>query len=77
MPSYKVYFETVITTSVTVNADNPSVALSAAPDEMPGDICGACSGWRQKWSREEGEYEPVAVVDQATGKAVWTAEAGD
>lgn len=67
MAKYRVYLEANVSLAVTVDIDDTGkdadeiedIAIAAAYDTAPADICAQCSGWREPWSRDIGEYEPV------------------
>lgn len=40
-------------------------AIELAYDEAPHEVCAQCSGWRQPWSLELGEWEPNDGEDGA------------
>jgi hypothetical protein len=70
MAKARVYLETTIsyTTTVDVPDDVPEderddYARDRAAEEMPSGICASCTGWGQKWSKDEGEYEPIEGDD--------------
>lgn len=71
MTEYRVYLKTWTDVAMTVEADDPDEAIDKAMEDMPRSICAQCSGWGQKWSRDEGEYEPYEVADAASGETVW------
>lgn len=70
MPEYRVIFIAGADIVVKVEADDPDAALNAAEEELPGSLCFQCSGYRQAWSRDEGDFEPW-IVEDAEGKEVW------
>lgn len=70
MPKYTVYLQTVITVGIEVEADDPDAAVEKAYETAPREICAQCSGWREKWTKSEGEYEANSVYD-ADDKQVW------
>ena len=65
MSKYRVYMTATIEQSVTVEIDDTDMdadeakeaAIEKAYEEAPGDICAHCSGWRQPWSRDIGDFE--------------------
>lgn len=71
----RVYLETTMSATVTVEIPDDTdedareeVAIGAALDILPRQVCAQCSGWREPWGKEEGEYEaieenPVEFVD--------------
>lgn len=73
MPKFTVHMDAVISTSVTVEAEDVEAALEASYDEVPTGICAQCCGWGKSWSKDEGEYEPVSVYDESNTE-VWTDE---
>jgi hypothetical protein len=79
MKKYRVHFATVASISVDVelsdkeveDADNDvnEIAIERAYEALPGDICGQCSGFGRKWSRDQGEWELATehrVIDGET-----------
>jgi len=79
MPEFTVHMTMVVSTGVTVEADNPDAAIDAAYNsrEMPGTMGHQAFG---DASVDESEWEPASVSD-ATGEEVWferdvTAEGG-
>lgn len=70
MPQYQVDFTAITSVIIKVEADDPDSAVDLAYDEVPQGICAQCSGWRQDWSKDEGQYEAAAVYD-ADDKQVW------
>lgn len=67
MNNYTVYFSTPAETFVKVQAEDVDEAIDAAWDEVHVTLCHQCA-------REvdmAGVWEPSAVIDDATGKAVW------
>lgn len=71
MPKFTVHMDAVISTAVTVEAEDVEAALAACYDELPRSICAQCSGWGESWGKDEGEYEPVSVHDE-NNTEVWT-----
>ncbi len=64
MAKYRVYLETTAELVITVEVpddlgedDAREAAIEKAYEEMPRDICAQCSGWREPWSRDRGEWE--------------------
>ncbi len=72
MPEYTVTFTAETSAVVTVNADDPDDAIERATEHLPGSLCHQCAGYRREYSRDEGDFEPVTVVDES-GDEVWTA----
>lgn len=51
MSTYRLYFTTVMSTSVEVEADSFSEAEEQAYEKLPSaQICAQCSGWGQDWT---------------------------
>jgi len=83
MTKYRVHLHTVMSMSIEVEVDDADMspedardrAVDQAYDEMPGDICAQCSGWRQPWSRDLGEWEIDA--DEPMAPAVVKVEGSD
>ena len=67
MAKYTVYLTTTASMTVEVEVDDEGKDLDDVTDEAidkafaiaPRDVCGQCSGWRQKWSLDLGEFEAV------------------
>jgi hypothetical protein len=67
---YRVYFQATASLAVKVEIDdegmNPDeareAAIEAGYDQQPGSICAQCSGWRQPWSVDIGDYEVESGV---------------
>jgi hypothetical protein len=67
MKKYRVHFETMASVSVDIELSDEDIAkfdgeekeaaIEKAWEELPGDVCAQCSGWGQKWSRDQGEWE--------------------
>lgn len=55
MSSYTFYFTTVMSASVTVEAEDAEEALDLAYEELPPvGLCAQCTGWGQQWNRDTG-----------------------
>lgn len=50
MATYTIYFTGSASASVTVEADSLEEAEELAWQEVPGGVCGQCSGYGQHWS---------------------------
>jgi hypothetical protein len=74
MPTYNVHMNQTVSTTVTVEADNPEHAIELAykSDDMPGSMCYGAFGSASV--DEAGDWE-VAVVSDSSGNEVWSAEA--
>lgn len=59
MPKYAVDLMSTLTTTITVEADSEDDAIEKAFDSeaMPGSICAQCTGWGQKFSIDQGEWD--------------------
>lgn len=60
MSTYRLFFTSVLSTSVTVEADDLGEAIDAAydSDQMPSTICAQCSGWGSSWYVDDsGEWQ--------------------
>lgn len=64
MAKYRVYLDTTISVSMTVEVDDNldedaarAQAIEKAFQEGTPSICAQCSGWGRSWSKDEGEYE--------------------
>jgi hypothetical protein len=69
---YHVHLDAVVGVSVTVEADTPEEAIDKAYEDGGFEgLCYQCSGYREPWSKEEGDYEPVSVTTYDDGKEVW------
>jgi hypothetical protein len=58
MPEYVVYFRTVASTAVRVEADDEDEAVEAAFEELP-HLCAQCSGWGQRAGVELGDWQTL------------------
>jgi hypothetical protein len=75
MSKYWVYMSATASLSIKVDVDDTDLgpeeiqdkAIELAYEQSPGSICANCSGWREDWSREIGEWEPL---DKEFGPAV-------
>lgn len=55
---YRVWFSSVASSSVVVEADDASEAREKAEGEFPHpSICAKCAGWGEKYSMDLGEWE--------------------
>ncbi|WP_157875603.1 MULTISPECIES: hypothetical protein [unclassified Streptomyces] len=64
MAKKTVLFNQTISVTVTVETDStdPEEIVEQAWEEAPGGVCAHCSGWGQRWSRDDdGELEPVKI----------------
>lgn len=61
MAIFTLYFTQVMSTSVTVEADDYDSAIDAAyqsENMAPTGVCAQCSGWGQPWSIDtSGDWE--------------------
>lgn len=74
MSEYTVNFTGYQSAGVTVEADSPEAAIEAALHEGVPGICAQCSGWGQRWYRDdETEWTPESVGDD-DGNTVWQRE---
>jgi hypothetical protein len=63
--TYRVYLSATASASVKVEIDDDGMdveeareaAIEEAYQSFSGSICAQCSGWREPWSQEIGEYE--------------------
>jgi hypothetical protein len=71
MPKYIVWFTTVASTSISVEAENKEAAIDAAYEcEFP-TICAQCSGWGRDFNLELGdEWTPDTGPDKSETSAV-------
>ena len=67
MPSYTVYFTTVGSTHVKVEASDPEEALDKAYDEVYVYLCHQCAHELDLG----GEWEADSVYDNETNEEVW------
>ena len=58
MAEYVVYFRTVASTAIRVEADSEEDAIERAYEHVP-NLCAHCSGWGQKAGVELGEWETI------------------
>lgn len=63
MSTYTVFFETVATTSVEVEASNELEAEGLAFDKLPGTLCAACAGVGDPYNAgvDIGDWEVAEV----------------
>jgi hypothetical protein len=60
VPKYRLYYETVASTYVEVEAEDADAAVDKAWDEAEfPQLCAQCSGWGRSYSLDLGEWEPV------------------
>lgn len=76
MPKFTVHMTTTTSFTQEVEADDPEAAIDVAYNEGIQGICAHCSGWRQDWSRDEGENPEVYEVTDADGNTCWTEKDG-
>jgi hypothetical protein len=74
MAKYTVYLETTASMTVTVEVDDNlneddarEAAMEEAFQEAPSGVCAQCSGWKEKWNLDLGEWE---VARETDGKEV-------
>ena len=58
MPEYTVYFRTVASTSIRVQAESEEQAAQEAYEMLP-HLCAQCSGWGQKAGVELGDWSLI------------------
>ncbi len=63
MAKYNVSFHTGASSMVSVEADDEEEAIDKAYDELPSEVCAQCSGWRQSWSFDIGDWEMDEGLD--------------
>lgn len=71
MAKYRVYLQTVASTTITVEAEDKDEALDLALSESMPRICAQCSGWGGKqnldladvWDIAEGQSVDEAVEE--------------
>lgn len=73
MKRYRVWFETVASTVIEVEAEDEQDAVDAAYDGVPG-ICAKCNGWGQRAGIELGEWELATEGTQWGKEAPWAIE---
>jgi hypothetical protein len=59
MPKYRVYLQTVASTTIEVEADDEDAAIDAAYDQGTPTLCAYCSGYNQSHNLDLGDFEPV------------------
>lgn len=74
MAKYRVYLETTASMTVTVDVDDNldeddarDAAIEEAFASVPSNVCAQCSGWREKWSLDLGEWD---VAKESDGKEI-------
>jgi len=68
MATYRVYLQTVASTTIEVEADDPDDAYEKAFDKRMPHICAQCSGWRGGPNLELGDMWEIPEgmsVDEA------------
>ena len=59
MPKFKVFFETVASTAIEVDAESFDEALEGAYQEGMPSLCAQCSGWGGRPGVDlSGDWEP-------------------
>ena len=58
MAEYVVYFRTVASTAIRVEADSEEDAIAEAYEHVP-NLCAQCSGWGQRAGVELGEWSTI------------------
>ncbi len=64
MAEYRVYLQATAEMAVRVEAEDETEAIDKAYDELPGGVCAQCSGWRQKWNLDIGDFEVSDSTDE-------------
>jgi len=68
MPKYNVHLSTVVSATVTVEAEDAEQAIEAAYEEVPSEFCFQCSGHGQPWDLDMGgEWE---IATDGAGKEI-------
>lgn len=69
---YRVDLTAYASMTITVEVDDDldeqdarEAAIEKAFEEVPGDLCHQCAGYRQKWSLEIGDWD--VAKDPSTG----------
>jgi hypothetical protein len=76
LQTYRVHLTGYQSAAITVDAEDPDAALDEALNEGIPGICAQCSGWSQRWWREEGDEWTPESVTTADGEEVWTGPTG-
>jgi len=71
MTKYRVYLSATASAAVKVEIDDEGMdveeareaAIEEAYQSFTGSICAQCSGWREPWTQEIGEYEVESGPD--------------
>ncbi len=73
MTKYRVDLTAYASLTITVEVDDDldedearEAAIEKAFEEQPGGLCFQCSGYRQSWSLDIGDYE--VATDPSTGR---------
>ena len=74
MPKYRVYLQTVASTTIEVEADSKDAAIESALDQDMPTICAQCSGWGSDQSLELGDVWDISP-NLSTEEAVTEVEA--
>lgn len=72
MPEFTVHLQSVTGYGIKVEAETPEEAIDQAYEEGVGGICVHCSGWDQKWWRDEGDEQELVEVTDENGDEVYT-----
>lgn len=70
MPKFHVHMNAIVSTTLTVEAEDYNEAIEKAYEEGTPGLCAQCSGWGQKHSLDLGEFDPELVTDE-NDKVVW------
>jgi len=62
MSTFRIYFNTGASASVTVEADDLDAAIDAAYALVPRNVCAQCGGWGRPYALDLGEWQ----VDEST-----------
>ncbi len=70
MAEYTVYLSTVASGAVRVTVSDDmdddearEKAIEEAFAQMPNNVCAQCSGWRERWSLDLGEWDVATEQD--------------
>jgi len=70
MPKYRVYYETVASVTIIVEAEDEEAAEQKAWNDIPNGVCAQCSGWGQPWGLDLGEWDLLDEKPEYGMKAI-------
>jgi hypothetical protein len=73
MAKYRVYLHATASITVVVDAESADEARELAYEELPGGLCFQCSGYKEAWSMDLGDFE-LDTEEEYNGKLYPNAE---